>query len=298
MKLIFATLIIAIAFVARPALAQTNRVTSVQIPIEIKRGDLLVRSRVNGSQPLTFKLDTGFGINTLHPSLVEPLKLERAGQLKIIGIAGSEMASTFSGAVFDFGGATFSPRRVAVLASDARRKAANRAGILGADFFRRFVVEVDPVAKTMRLHEPKTFTYAGHGEIIPLEFHRDTPVIEAGVVAHGGAAVRGRFELDTGCDDCVCLGAEFVSANHILKSTADGKSSARQGVGGGTATRQTKLDQLQLGKLTVDQPSCNCFVEGSPASAGQVGHIGLGALQRFRFIFDYSRKRLILEAAR
>ncbi len=279
--------------------AQTNHPAGVtQVPIELRRGDLLVRSRVNGSAPLTFKLDTGFGINTLHPSLVESLKLQRAGRLKIIGIAGDEQAATYSGAVFNFGSMIYSPRRVAVLPSDARRRVESRAGILGSDFFRKFVVEVDPAAHTMKLHSPTEFNYTGHGEIIPLEFAEDTPIIDACVRANGNGAVCGKFEIDTGCDDAICLGADFVATHTILKSAEAGKKSARQGVGGGIETRQTKLDQLQIGKLTVDKPSCNCFLRGSPASNGQVGHIGMGALQNFKFTFDYSRKRLILEAAR
>ena len=58
-------------------------------------------------------------MTTVHPELVETLQLRRVGNMTIIGIAGDERAETYSGAGFDFGGATYSPRRVVVLPSSS-----------------------------------------------------------------------------------------------------------------------------------------------------------------------------------
>lgn len=116
---------------------------------------------------------------------------------------------------------------------------------------------------------PTGTSYTGHGEIIPLEFVDDTPIIDACVLANGLSAACGKFEIDTGCDDAICLGADFVATHTILKSAEAGKKSVRQSVGGGIETRETKLDQLKIGQLTVEKPSCNCFLRGSPASDGQ-----------------------------
>jgi hypothetical protein len=49
---------------------------------------------------------------------------------------------------------------------------------------------------------------------------------------------------------------------------------------------------FQLGKLTLDNLSANCFLEGSPVDDGLAGHIGIGAAPKV--IFDYS-ERMILE---
>jgi hypothetical protein len=76
---------------------------------------------------------------------------------------------------------------------------------------------------------------------------------------------------------------------------AQDASESRRGVGGSADIRPGKLEELRLGSFKITKPSANFFLEGSPAGDGQAGHIGLGALERFRMIFDYSRKRLILE---
>src|SRR5882724_1629330 len=87
----------------------------VAVPIKLHQGDLLVEARVNASNKLTFKLDTGFGITTISPKLADSLHLERIGGLTIDGIAGEERADTFRGAEFSFEGMTFRPRRIAAL---------------------------------------------------------------------------------------------------------------------------------------------------------------------------------------
>jgi hypothetical protein len=278
------------------ARAQTASSTNgVQVPADFRDGTVLVRAKLNGSEPLRFKLDTGFGITTIHPQVAETLNLKPAGPLTIIGIAGNEEARTYTGAVFDFGSATYSPDEVAVLPSDGQGRRRGRDGILGEGFFRRFVVEINAKDKLLRLHKPEQFDYAGKGEIIPLEFKTDTPIIEAAVVPPGKAAVRATFELDLGCSGCMCLGQPFVEENKLLDEAAAGRKSERVGVGGSAAIQSGRLEQLQLGKLTVNQPSANFFLRGSPAHEGHAGHIGMGALQQFKVILDYSRKRMILE---
>src|SRR4051794_31933487 len=105
------------------ARAQTNSSAKpVTIPIRVRHGDLLVKTSINGSGPLEFKLDTGFGISVINPNKVELVKLEPLGHMSIIGIAGEERAETYKGAVFDFGGKTYQPRSIAALPSEARRR--------------------------------------------------------------------------------------------------------------------------------------------------------------------------------
>ena len=265
----------------------------IRLPIEFRRGSLFVPASVNGSNLLSFKLDTGFGVTTIHPDLVQPLGLKRAGSITIIGIAGEEKAETYEGANFDFKGANYSPRRVTVLPSDGQSRR-RRDGILGAGFFRRFVVEIDPGQRAMTLHDPKQFDYTGDGEVIPLSFRHDTPIIEAAINFTNREPVRAKFEIDSGCDGEMCLGHDFVET-YRLNEASSGRTGSRSGVGGSVDTQHGVLPQFQIGKLTLDQLPANFFAEGSPAGEGLAGHIGMGTLRKFKIIFDYPRKRMILE---
>ncbi len=270
--------------------------SAITIPFQSARGRVMVPARVNGSKPLSFMLDTGYTITTVHPDLIEPLGLKRVGSITIVGIAGEEEASTYEGATFDVGELTYTPRRVASLPSEAQERRQWPDGILGAGFFRRFVIEIDSQAKTLRLHEPKSFYSTGPGEIIPFELRKDTPVVEAAIVLSGGRIVRGRFEVDTGCGDCLCLGHDFVQENQLEAAAGETRDGEKQGVGGDVRIRHGHLPQLKLGRLTIDDPAANFFLDGSPVDRGLAGHIGMGALGRFKVIFDYSRQRMILES--
>ena len=86
-----------------------------------------------------------------------------------------------------------------------------------------------------------------------------------------------------------------MSANHLLDENNAGQADSRRGVGGGAEIRRGKLSELQMGNLHLKEPAVSLFLEGSPAGDGQAGHIGLGVLERYKIIFDYSRLRLILE---
>jgi predicted aspartyl protease len=265
------------------------------VPIVTARDRVMVPVSVNGSNGLSFMLDTGFSSTMIHPDLPGPLNLRRVGEIDIIGIAGEEKAPTYEGAVFDIGGVRYAPRRVAALTSDANRRR-RRDGIIGSGLFRQYVVEIDFARKQLALYSPTNFSYAGKGEVIPLRFRRssNTPLVAGAINTTNGAAIRGEFEIDTGCDSGVCLGHEFIEANHLLhdsKTSAGGKF----GVGGGAKTRSGHLPQLQLGSTKIDKPQTDFFVEGSPVDPGFAGHIGIGVLQRFKVIFDYSRKQMILE---
>jgi hypothetical protein len=49
--------------------------------------------------------------------------------------------------------------------------------------------------------------YSGSGEVIPLRFDGDTPVLEAVLSEPGREPARALLEVDTGCEGGLCLGA-------------------------------------------------------------------------------------------
>ena len=297
-KAILVTLLIASGSHPLPlGASETTNVASLiaRIPLEFHAGAAFVRARVNDSQTLTFKLDTGFGVTTIHPEWVESLGLKRVGTLTISGIAGKEKADWLSGAAFDFGGAAYAPRRIAMIPSDARRPRHGQDGILGAGFFRRFVVELDPEQRTMTLHDPGRFRPAGPGEVLPIQFRRDTPIVEATIHLPGREPVPGRFELDTGCDGALCLGHDFVAKNRFEALPGRNHPGSRTGVGGSVQAQEARLPQFQIGAQTLAEVPANLFKEGSPVDGDLAGHIGLGLLRRFKIRLDYSRRELTLE---
>ena len=259
----------------------------------------MVPARMNGSNALSLLLDTGYDMTMLHPDHVESAALKRTGRITIVGIAGEEPAGVFEGPSFDFSGVLWKPRRVAALSADnPGRSRRRRDGVLGSGFFRRFVVEVNSRARTLTLHEPGSYTYSGPGEVLPLTFKSSTPVVEAAIRLPDQSEVKAQLEVDTGCDGAICLGKHFVDAHQLAPTNSLSRTGGRVGVGGSSRTRSGQLPQLRLGKLAIEKPSASFFLEGSPSDPPLAGHIGWELLRDFKVIFDYSRKRMILEPAK
>jgi predicted aspartyl protease len=136
------------------------------------------------------------------------------------------------------------------------------------------------------------------GEILPLTFKSTTPIVEAAVRLPDQSEVKAQLEVDTGCDGALCLGKHFVEAHQLAPTNNPARTAGRVGVGGSTRTRAGHLPQLRLGRVTIEKPSANLFLEGSPSDPPLAGHIGWELLRDFKVILDYSRKRMILEPMR
>jgi predicted aspartyl protease len=253
---------------------------------------------VNETNTLSLLLDTGYGVTMLHPDHVEAFSLRRTGRITIVGIAGEEPAGMFEGPSLDFGSVIWKPRRVAALSAGNESRSRRRDGILGSSFFRRFVVEINSRSKTLTLHEPGGYVYPGSGEVLPLTFKRTTPIVEASVLLPDHSEVKAQMEIDTGCEGALCLGKHFVEAHQLAPTNNPGRTAGRVGVGGSMRTRPGHLPQLQLGRLVIEKPSASFFLEGSPSDPPLAGHIGWELLRDFKVIFDYSRKRMILESVK
>lgn len=261
------------------------------IPITQQRSQIMVPARVNGSEPLSFMLDTGFSMTMLRRELADRFQLPRVGEITVQGIAGEERAPMFEGARFDVGGAEYAPRRVGAMPATRRK----RDGIIGAGLFRQYVLRVDLAHKTLTVFNPTNFTYSGRGEVVPVYFRRGTtPIVDAVIESPKGERIPAPLEIDTGCDSGICLGSDFTR-QHALVDLERTRSGTKVGVGGGTTTRSGHVRQLQMASVKVDLPDVDFFLEGSPAGRNAVGHIGMDVLKEFCVYFDYARNRLILE---
>jgi hypothetical protein len=263
------------------------------IPLKLHHNRIILSAKLNEKGPFTLLLDSACTVPTLHPILVDELGLEASGRVRIQGIAGLERAPTYRNVIFDFGEAQYKPRRVASIPSE-REHARRRDGVIGSGFFESFVVEYRPKEKLLKLHSPGTFEYQGQGEVVPFRFREEIPVIEASLQLPNGSSLKGDFEVDTGCDSGVCLGEHFVREHNLIEDLA-GKKSEKFGIGGKVETVDARIPVLRVGGREFKNAQSDLFLDGSPVDKPLAGHIGMGVFGRTAMIFDYARKRIILE---
>jgi predicted aspartyl protease len=277
----------------KPAAGQTV----AQIPIELSGSQIFLRLRVNGSEPLWFGLDTGASGTVINTTTAASLGLKPEGSHQTTGAGGNVQSSTVRGVRLDIGGARLEDLSVMTLALTSIEDAMGHKmdGILGSEFFRRYVVELDYERLLINLYEPAGFEYKGRGESLPLTFALNHPYVRAKVAMPGREPVEGRFVLDTGSNFPLILLDSFVKEKRLDESLTKTLKVTGRGVGGEVSMPVGRAGRLLLGGFSLENPVTSFPQTGWFAREGAAGNIGGAILRRFKVTFDYSRSRLFLE---
>jgi len=274
----------------------------VTIPFELANRHIILKVRVNGSRPLSFVLDTGADSAIVMTDVAQELGLTLTGTVNVGGAgSGSQTGAMVKGATWSLDGlAGFSQPVVLALPLMSLSAGMGQAidGIIGGQFIRQFVVQVDYQAHTVTLHDRNTFTYAGKGEALPIEFRQGHPVVTARVTPVGGLPLERRFVVDIGSGMALALHTPFVTEQHLLASPAKTvRVIGAAGAGGAVQGRVGRVELLQLGSFQLRQVTTMFSQDtgGALADAALAGNIGAQIAMRFRVFFDYGRNRLILE---
>ncbi|MEJ2189295.1 MAG: aspartyl protease family protein [Acidobacteriota bacterium] len=170
-------------------------------------------------------------------------------------------------------------------------------GFLGADLFERYVVEIDPEEQRLLLHDPRTYSYRGEGEELPLEIVDRRPVVKASVVVDPGSKpVPVRLVVDTGSSRYLTL---ITGSRRRLKPPPERTLGGSVGVVGAAVVVLGPVQRLELGSRTAGNVE-TAWMEGYQIPAVRNipklnGVLGNALLRRFRVIFDYRGARMILE---
>ena len=295
--------------------------SALNIPLRIFNNHVYLQVSVNNAKPLWFLLDTGSSniINTRHARTLG-LKLTPAGQTTGIGEGSVDVFLT-ENISFTLPGVTIAREKSAVLSLenveeclnkidvDLQGKVSWRAqaasgderqsfdGVLGDEFFRHFVVEIDYAAKSMNLYDPQSYHYRGQGERIPLEVRQRYIYLRAPITASGRSPINGLFIIDSGSATALTLNSPFVSQNKLLPPPNQTTPFSTCGIGGDSQTQVGSLAEIRLGNIKLDSPVTmfSQATNGTLANPDVSGSIGNAILRRFKVVFDYSRKVMILD---
>jgi Aspartyl protease len=152
-------------------------------------------------------------------------------------------------------------------------------GLLGADFFKAYVVRIDPIVKTLSVFAPDGFRYAGGGAAIPLSDRNDHLFIPMTLSLANGISAQRSVRIDTGSDDA-------VSDDLVRQSPARRKSLQGVGLGQSYTDYSGVFSTIQIGPYAIH----NAW---GPSNA--VPTVGMEILRRFVLTFDVTRSVLYLD---
>jgi Aspartyl protease len=269
----FLLLLLAAAFLPLSAWAKT----SAEIPFELRHGLICLNVKVNStSSPLRFVLDSGAGLSALNLEAARKLKVKLSAPVWVVGVEGGAKARWvhgFSARVGDV------PLIGDILAFDLRqinpRAPRGIDGLLGQDFFRDRIVQIDFRKKRVRLLERAD---SARSAVLPIKFQNGAMCVPVSVA---GSAPRWT-RLDTGCNDDL----HWVAA----RPSDSGRRGASVGFSRGPVAYVETIVDLAEYRINGVQAG----LHEREFFSGEAGLLGTGILSNFTMTVDAPGARVIL----
>lgn len=277
----------------------------VTIPFEYDNRTIFVRTEV-GRGSFWFVLDTGAGASLMDLDAARRAGIELGDSVGVVG-AGRD---TVQARLIRMGSAHLAglesaeqPLLLAMpLGSLADVSGHEFAGILGSNFIRRFVVEIDYTKHVLILRDTTQYEYHGHGAVLPLTFSSPGfPQVTARVIDRGRALPPGAFTLDIGSGAALILHAPFVEQAGLLASARPTLPWVEgRGLGGDSDGLVGRVGALEIGPWRIDRPVTvfSRARSGAFTTRESQGNLGAAILEKFDVILDYPHGRVILEPNR
>ena len=274
------------------------QVISIQLG---ERGHIFIPIRVNNSEPLWFVLDSGSSSTVLNKRLVEKLKLKVEAVGEAEGGGGAEEAVLTSGVTLNLSGIRLTNQQVPAIDFKGLEASLGRNidGLLGYDFIRLLVVEVDYEAGVVRTYNAATYRYRGRGESLPITTEDGHPHVRLKVTVLGREPIEGKFIVDGGAGGTTLEFAEhFVQTHKLLDTIQLLDTASLAAIGGKVNISYGRGKSIQLGRLLLENPivGFSQTKRGAQTRRNIAGLIGAKLLRRFTVIYDDRRRRIIFES--
>jgi len=250
-----------------------------EIPFQFHDGLIWLKVGVAGKgEPLNFLLDSGAGVSAVDLQTACCLRLKLGEQQTVQGVSGQ----TFGYRVHDLQAVSSGiDLPTSVLAIDLRAISEccqqRVDGILGADFFRNRVVQIDFAASRVRLLENCDVNLA-KCDVLPIKMCNDAICVPVRVAGNPAQWMR----LDTGCDSAL----EWVAGEPRTRPHE------KASIGLSHSSRKYVKTAVQIGKQDFIIPAT---IHEQPIFSGEMGLLGNGLLSKFCLTIDEPGNRVIFE---
>lgn len=256
----------------------TSPVSAQTVPLQFRDGLLWVEVQTPAStRPLHFLIDSGASVSVLHRGTADQLRLKLGPKAAVTGVG-----TTTTG----FGPTPWTarigridlPEEVLVLDLSRLATACGRPldGLVGADFFRNRIVEIDYATETLRLLEASPGSCTD--QAIPLGINHRGLSVRASVNGDKDQCLR----VDTGCASALQWVSPLTPGRHCPGAPSVGLSRL--------SVPQT-LTGIRLGRHQVDTVPTG--LHRKPIFAQEAGLLGNGLLAMFGCVTFDARAGLL-----
>jgi predicted aspartyl protease len=267
------------AAVALLALVSARAGTIAEIPFQYRDGFLWLKvSAACQSEPLNFLLDSGAASSVLNVEAAQRLHLKLGSRQSVQGVQSQATAYRVNRFKAQAAGITLPE---SVLALDLRAISATCHqpidGLLGTDFFRGRIVQIDFAASKIRFLDQAQ--PSARCVVLPIKMRNNAICVPVDIAGNSKQWMR----LDTGCD----------SALEWTVGQAKARSTHSTSVGLASTGSRTIYADVQLGGRSLS--GVKTGIHDQQIFPGESGLLGNALLCGFRVTVDAPGHRLILE---
>jgi hypothetical protein len=265
------------------------------IPFSLTDNRMFVEARINGAGPFSMIFDTG-GVNVVTADVARETGLIFGKETKVGGAGAAVLPAwrTQIGAVAA-GGVSMRDGGFTIVSLDQIREAIGfdrLDGLFGHELLSRFVVRVDYAGSTISFAEPDAAPPDWlDGDALDFDFARHIPRIKGTI--EGREAT---FIIDTGDRGALSLFEPFARETGLAGS-ARYSAVTGWGIGGAVRSGVARFEGLTFGAQRVARvvarlPGPETGVFGTRLASCSLGG---AVMKRFQTIYDYGRRRIILQ---
>lgn len=300
-------LLIASLFLQRSAFCQPigflmhEGARKTEIPFELVSSLIVVSARLNGGPELKFILDTG--VRTciiLDKSITDLLRIKYSRKYNIRGMGQKRVTAYVASHLHLALGSTEGHNLSALVLEEDHLQLRNTLGldihgIIGYEFFSRFVVRIDYTDHQITLYSPQKFRRPRRFTILPLSLEDTKPYLTVRLIC-GDTSMQAKLMVDTGASHQLMLEPHRLRA--IPEPQVD--DVLGRGLGGEITGKVARVNLLQLGRyplrqVVTDFPDPHFYMDTLITSPyPRNGTLGGGLLSKFTVIFNFPKGEMML----
>ncbi len=172
-------------------------------------------------------------------------------------------------------------------------------GILSYSFFKYFVFEIDYKNKMITITDPEYYNDNNLKNKIPmidLDNNR-VPIVKGVLITKNKKAIKTEFVFDTGHDEYIVIGKEFITKNKLEGDTLKVQPNrVNTGLGGQTNHKSASISSFKIGSIKITDPNTVfSFDEDGYYSTLDAVLLGGQFFKKYKLILNYPKKYLVLD---
>lgn len=280
--------------------AATTRKLMASVPFEMSGTYIVMTMKINNSTPLKMILDTGVR-NTIITELLstDEVTMQFTDTRNIQGLGSNQILDTYIAYnnMLSIGKLKLYNKTVHVLKEDvlnlSRQTGTKINGLIGADIFQDYTVQIDYSARRIRFYDAETFTPPDKYGYMPMTVERQKLYIYLTVLEKDTARRSIKMLMDTGAE----LSAWFQTLTNKAVSIPEKSIKGRigQGLSGEVAGYFARVPQICIANFCVRNPIVafpdSAAIAEIIKNSDRDGTIGSKLLSRFNLIIDVKNKK-------